>query len=118
MLPFRKKVVNLQTIFTDNVLFIGVWCNGNTTDSGPVILGSSPSTPTAAETGANDIHCTGLCLFLDVHLPFSTQGFGQMACGQCFRNFLQTTVPPPNLIFTKYTPGRKAATDVFVELSE
>ena len=25
---------------------IGVWCNGNTTDSGPVILGSSPSTPT------------------------------------------------------------------------
>ena len=24
---------------------IGVWCNGNTTDSGPVILGSSPSTP-------------------------------------------------------------------------
>ena len=27
-------------------LNIGVWCNGNTTDSGPVILGSSPSTPT------------------------------------------------------------------------
>ena len=26
---------------------IGVWCNGNTTDSGPVILGSSPSTPTS-----------------------------------------------------------------------
>ena len=24
----------------------GVWCNGNTTDSGPVILGSNPSTPT------------------------------------------------------------------------
>ena len=26
---------------------IGIWCNGNTTDSGPVILGSSPSIPTA-----------------------------------------------------------------------
>ena len=25
---------------------IGVWCNGNTTDSGPVIYGSSPYTPT------------------------------------------------------------------------
>ena len=25
---------------------IGIWCNGNTTDSGPVILGSSPSIPT------------------------------------------------------------------------
>ena len=37
-------------------LNIGVWCNGNTTDSGPVILGSSPSTPTekkkASETEA------------------------------------------------------------------
>ena len=27
-------------------LSIGLWCNGNTTDSGPVILGSSPSSPT------------------------------------------------------------------------
>ena len=26
---------------------IGVWCNGNTTDSGPVIPGSNPGTPTA-----------------------------------------------------------------------
>ena len=33
---FRNEVANK----------IGVWCNGNTTDSGPVILGSSPSIPT------------------------------------------------------------------------
>ena len=25
---------------------IGIWCNGNTTDSGPVIPGSNPGTPT------------------------------------------------------------------------
>ncbi len=25
---------------------IGIWCNGNTTDSGPVIPGSSPGIPT------------------------------------------------------------------------
>ena len=25
---------------------IGLWCNGNTTDSGPVIPGSSPGSPT------------------------------------------------------------------------
>ena len=31
---------------SSSCLVIGVWCNGNTTDSGPVILGSSPSTPT------------------------------------------------------------------------
>ena len=34
-----KRNEELQT-------FIGIWCNGNTTDSGPVILGSSPSIPT------------------------------------------------------------------------
>ena len=38
----RKKVVSLQRKTS-----IGIWCNGNTTDSGPVILGSSPSIPTS-----------------------------------------------------------------------
>ncbi len=33
-----------------SVLQIGIWCNGNTTDSGPVILGSSPSIPTKLKT--------------------------------------------------------------------
>jgi hypothetical protein len=32
--PWRKQSV------------IGLWCNGNTTDSGPVFLGSNPSSPT------------------------------------------------------------------------
>ncbi len=45
---FRKQVT--QTSYEkenpERSLQIGVWCNGNTTDSGPVILGSSPSTPT------------------------------------------------------------------------
>ena len=30
---------------------IGLWCNGNTTDSGPVILGSNPGSPTKATLG-------------------------------------------------------------------
>ena len=29
----------------------GRWCNGNTTDSGPVIEGSSPSRPTKEDLG-------------------------------------------------------------------
>lgn len=29
---------------------IGIWCNGNTTDSGPVIPGSSPGIPTFKES--------------------------------------------------------------------
>ena len=28
-------------------LDFGLWCNGNTTDSGPVFLGSNPSSPTS-----------------------------------------------------------------------
>ena len=31
----------------------GIWCNGNTTDSGPVIPGSSPGIPTALKSKLN-----------------------------------------------------------------
>ena len=44
---------------------IGLWCNGNTTDSGPVILGSNPGSPTQTK-------CNGLCnaeVFLLVNGP-------------------------------------------------
>ena len=34
---------------------IGIWCNGNTTDSGPVILGSSPSIPTDEKVQQIDV---------------------------------------------------------------
>ena len=36
-----KNVVSLQRQNKNN----GLWCNGNTTDSGPVILGSNPGSP-------------------------------------------------------------------------
>lgn len=47
-LPVQKKCVSLHRQTKTRVWYskIGIWCNGNTTDSGPVILGSSPSTPT------------------------------------------------------------------------
>ena len=38
---------------------IGVWCNGNTTDSGPVFPGSSPGTPT---TNASMTYCSHGCV--------------------------------------------------------
>ena len=41
----------------------GVWCNGNTTDSGPVILGSSPSTPTEKIAKLFDIKHLAFFLF-------------------------------------------------------
>ena len=44
---------------------IGLWCNGNTTDSGPVILGSNPGSPTS-----KDCHLT-------VFFRFGLPGFGQ-----------------------------------------
>ena len=36
----KKKVVSLHRQKNN-----GLWCNGNTTDSGPVILGSNPGSP-------------------------------------------------------------------------
>ena len=36
----------------DKILDIGLWCNGNTTDSGPVFLGSNPSSPTSLISGS------------------------------------------------------------------
>ena len=31
------------------IFSFGLWCNGNTTDSGPVFLGSNPSSPTSLD---------------------------------------------------------------------
>ena len=45
VLSVRKKVVPLQRI-SRKCPAIGVWCNGNTADSGPAFPGSSPGTPT------------------------------------------------------------------------
>ena len=43
MLVVWKKAVPLHS---QNEKMIGVWCNGNTADSGPAFPGSSPGTPT------------------------------------------------------------------------
>ena len=40
-----ENFVSLQRK-TEMQCSIGLWCNGNTTDSGPVILGSNPGSPT------------------------------------------------------------------------
>ena len=47
-LPVQKKCVSLHRQTKTRVWYskIGIWCNGNTTDSGPVIPGSSPGIPT------------------------------------------------------------------------
>ena len=37
-----KKSLYLCTAKTEMKCSIGLWCNGNTTDSGPVIPGSNP----------------------------------------------------------------------------
>ena len=45
MFWFIKKFVSLHRK-TEMQCLIGLWCNGNTTDSGPVIPGSNPGSPT------------------------------------------------------------------------
>ena len=57
-LQFQKIVVPLHPE-TDN----GLWCNGNTTDSGPVFLGSNPGSPTE-EDRSGDLF---LYLYFSLH---------------------------------------------------
>ena len=51
-LQIQKKALPLHPQFSKsaeaNIKF-GVWCNGNTADSGPAFPGSSPGTPTKKE---------------------------------------------------------------------
>lgn len=44
---------NFAAQFNNCNFNIGIWCNGNTTDSGPVILGSSPSIPTIIKVSSS-----------------------------------------------------------------
>ena len=46
VLFFLVRIQVAQLFTTIIILFIGLWCNGNTTDSGPVFLGSNPGSPT------------------------------------------------------------------------
>ena len=59
MFVIKKKVVPLHSQSSNKRLpdknNIGIWCNGNTTDSGPVILGSSPSIPTQRHPYSKDV---------------------------------------------------------------
>ena len=52
VLVFQEKVVPLHPQFSKSAeanYKFGVWCNGNTADSGPAFPGSSPGTPTKRE---------------------------------------------------------------------
>lgn len=47
-------------VFKESILKIhpiGVWCNGNTADSGPAFPGSSPGTPTNIKQSIPGIDC-------------------------------------------------------------
>ena len=61
MRVFAKKIAEMFAIpklfvsLHPQTKIIGLWCNGNTTDSGPVILGSNPSSPTAKSSSHDDL---------------------------------------------------------------
>ena len=59
MRVFAKKIVEMFVIpklfvsLHPQTKIIGLWCNGNTTDSGPVIPGSNPGSPTRSMSMMN-----------------------------------------------------------------
>ena len=58
MFWIKEKFVSLHRK-TEMKCSIGLWCNGNTTDSGPVIPGSNPGSPTNHQlfTDKNPLKC-------------------------------------------------------------
>lgn len=60
MRVFAKKIAEMFAIpklfvsLHPQTKIIGLWCNGNTTDSGPVIPGSNPGSPTKNHQLFND----------------------------------------------------------------
>ena len=66
-LLFQKKALPLHpqneicTFAEGNV--IGVWCNGNTADSGPAFPGSSPGTPTREESLTTEFSCLAILFY-------------------------------------------------------
>ncbi len=69
VLPFLVRVRVPQQIYlafscpgrVEVLKSIGVWCNGNTADSGPAFSGSSPDTPTQKSSTSRNV-CAALFL--------------------------------------------------------
>ena len=64
MFWIKEKFVSLHRK-TEMKCSIGLWCNGNTTDSGPVIPGSNPGSPTQ-HTDKNPLKSQVLVGFLGI----------------------------------------------------
>ena len=66
VLPFLVRVRVPQQIYlafsclgrVEVLKNIGVWCNGNTADSGPAFSGSSPDTPTLKSSTSENVCAT------------------------------------------------------------
>ena len=63
------------SIFANEFKNSGLWCNGNTTDSGPVFLGSSPGSPTNCPDGGIGRRAGLKHQWSNIH-PGSTPGLG------------------------------------------
>ena len=73
--PKKLYLCTVKTKRWQSFSDFGLWCNGNTTDSGPVFLGSSPSSPT--EKGVLSNRDTFFCFF------FSCSLFGRSTFVTC-----------------------------------
>lgn len=74
MFWIKEKFVSLHRK-TEMKCSIGLWCNGNTTDSGPVIPGSNPGSPTnlpyLSQKTTKIASFSGFCCFSTMYENFS-----------------------------------------------
>ncbi len=99
-----NKFLTLQTHSKRKT--IGIWCNGNTTDSGPVIPGSSPGIPTTSFLNDGNISLRlgyGVMVTLQilvlsflVRVRVSQQQRRATEHQACLRAFILTVSVPPH----------------------
>ena len=76
MFWIKEKFVSLHRK-TEMKCSIGLWCNGNTTDSGPVIPGSNPGSPTTHQQ--KKVCRNARCTFFLVYHRYKSVYFLQAA---------------------------------------
>jgi hypothetical protein len=74
MFWIKEKFVSLHRK-TEMKCSIGLWCNGNTTDSGPVIPGSNPGSPTTTHQQKKVCQNAPLLSFTHKAPTFTSWGF-------------------------------------------
>lgn len=95
-----KKISTFATAIQRWMQYFGIWCNGNTTDSGPVIPGSNPGIPTTTKTACRS---SASCFFGLWSCPLTVPFIYSFHSIVCLVGIHKHAVPSPDLSSARQT---------------